>query len=50
MEEYAYILKTNNFSEKNFNMEMINFEKIDSQDCDLIYSLLKNIIQIQLVK
>ena len=38
----AYILKTNNFSEKNFNMEMINFEKIDSQDCDLIYSLLKN--------
>ena len=38
----AYILKTNNFSEKNFNMEMINFEKIDNQDCDLIYSLLKN--------
>ena len=38
----AYILKTNNFSEKNFNMEMINFEQIDSQDCDLIYSLLKN--------
>ena len=23
-------------------MEKINFEKIDSQDCDLIYSLLKN--------
>ena len=38
----AYILKTHNFSEKNFNMEMINFDKIDSQDTDLIYSLLKN--------
>ena len=38
----AYILKTDNFSEKNFNMEMINFDKIDSQDTDLIYSLLKN--------
>ena len=38
----AYILKTENFSEKNFNMEMINFDKIDNQDIDLIYSLLKN--------
>ena len=38
----AYILKTKNFSEKNFNMEMINFDKIDNQDIDLIYSLLKN--------
>ena len=38
----AYILKTPNFSDKNFNMEMINFEKVDSQDSDLIYNLLKN--------
>jgi glutamate synthase (ferredoxin) len=38
----AYLLKTPNFSEKNFNMEMINFEEIDSQDIDIIYSLLKN--------
>ena len=38
----AYILKTTNFSDKNFNMEMINFEKVDSQDSDLIYNLLKN--------
>ena len=38
----AYILKTRKFNEKNFNMEMINFEEIDSQDFDLIYSLIKN--------
>ena len=38
----AYILKTPKFSEKNFNMEMINFEEIDNQDFDLIYNLLKN--------
>ncbi len=38
----AYILKTPNFSDKNFNMEMTNFEKVDSQDSDLIYNLLKN--------
>ena len=38
----AYILKTSKFSEKNFNMEMINFEEIENQDSDLIYNLLKN--------
>tara|TARA_Y200000002_G_scaffold159069_1_gene131476 strand:+ start:2959 stop:7464 length:4506 start_codon:yes stop_codon:yes gene_type:complete len=38
----AYILKTSKFSEKNFNMEMINFEEIDNQDSDIIYNLLKN--------
>tara|TARA_B100000575_G_scaffold54069_1_gene40589 strand:+ start:22524 stop:27029 length:4506 start_codon:yes stop_codon:yes gene_type:complete len=38
----AYLYKDLNFSEKNFNMEMINLENPNKQDLDMVLSLLKN--------
>ena len=39
----AYIFKSNNeFRSDNFNMEMIEFEKLDKQDYDIIKDLLEN--------
>ena len=38
----AYIFKSNNkFRSDNFNMEMIEFEKLDKQDYDIIKNLLE---------
>ena len=38
----AYIFKSNNdFRSDNFNMEMIEFEKLDKQDYDIIKDLLE---------
>ena len=38
----AYIFKGDNFSKKNFNMEMIDLEKITKQDEDIIHELVEN--------
>ena len=38
----AYIYKNDQFSEKEFNMEMIDLESINNQDEDIISNMLKN--------